>query len=284
MPEISPLYFSSVEWAGSDWGLAFGVIGKLARPFSWAWESIRSRGVVTTIKIAIGNLEEACFDWRHGTETNQVVNSDQFESNLENRGHAVRYKATRARPFFALLQYLALPEGSTFVDVGSGKGKVLLLAAQTRFRRVVGVEFSPSLCVQAKRNIEIFRRRARPLAPIEVVQADIAQHEWDGDENVFFLYNPFDAVILAQFVEKLRSSMAVAPRQVWLIYSVPAHTEVLRQSGLFSKRDSLSSWGVVFHIYTNGCPDQTGSPKGESVGPETQGPSAEAPSIEKIDV
>jgi SAM-dependent methyltransferase len=236
--------------------------GKVSRGFSWMKETVRNRGVATTLKIVISTIEDACFDWRHGTETSRVVDSDQFETTLANRAHAVRYKATRARPFLKLLRHLRLPEGSTFVDVGSGKGRVLLLASQLGFRRVVGVEFSPSLCEQARRNIEIFRRRSRQLSPIEVVQADITQHEWRGDENVFFLYNPFDAVILGQFVEGLRRSVVATPRQVWLIYSAPVHATVLGESGLFPTRKTMSFWGTEFHLYTNWRPDQAAMREG----------------------
>lgn len=242
--------------------MAFGPFGKLSRIVSWSSESLRNRGLVTTLKIALSAVEDSCFDWRHGTETGRVVDSDEFEATLANRGHAVRYKATKARPFQALLRHLRLPEGSTFVDVGSGKGRVLLLAAQRHFRRVVGVEFSPSLCEWARRNVQIFGRRTRFLAPIEVIQADITLHEWRGDENVFYLYNPFDAEILARFVENLRRSVAASPRQVWLIYSAPIHTTVLGESGMFRNRETMSFWGTEFHIYTNGGPVQAGYREG----------------------
>lgn len=242
--------------------MGFGAFGKLSRVLSWTRESVRNRGLGTTLKIALSTIEDSSFDWRHGTETERVVDSDQFEATLANRDHAVRYKATKARPFLALLRHLNLPEGSTFVDVGSGKGRVLLLAAQQKFRRVVGVEFSPSLCERAKQNIDIFSRRARSLAPIEVIQADITLHEWGGDENVFYLYNPFDAVILARFVENLGRSLAASPRQAWLIYSAPVYATVLGESGVFQNRDTLSFWGTEFHVYTNGALGQTGSRKG----------------------
>ena len=42
---------------------------------------------------------------------------------LVNRAHAVRYVATRARLFQALLRSLPLPENSTFVDVTSSSNQ-----------------------------------------------------------------------------------------------------------------------------------------------------------------
>lgn len=231
---------------------AIGVFGKFSQAISWAAESIRGRGLGTTLKIVVNTIEDSLFDRRYGTETNRAVDSDEFESNLANRDHAVRYKATKARPFLALLEHLRLPANSTFVDIGSGKGRVLMLAARQNFKRVVGIEFSPTFCERARQNIEIFRAKVQPLTPIEVTQADVTQHQWRGDENVFFLYNPFDAVILTQFIENVRRSVAQHPRQIWLIYSAPLYASVLGGSGMFQQREAVSFWGTDFHIYTNG--------------------------------
>ena len=232
----------------------------LRNALAWAIESVRRRGPLTTLAIAAGTIEDGFFDHRFGTETSRVVDSDQLEAGLANRAHAVRYKATRARPFQALLRRLPLPENSTFVDVGAGKGKVLLLAAQHPFKRVVGIEFSKPLCDQARRNIEIFRQRVRKLAPIEVIEADVTQHTFQGDENVFFLYNPFDAVILGRFIENVRRSVEAHPRQVWLIYSTPLYASVLSTSGLFTRTDAVSLGGTEFQIYTNQAGGQIRTP------------------------
>jgi SAM-dependent methyltransferase len=232
--------------------------GKFQGVIAWAIDSVRHRGFLTTFKIAASTIEDSFFDRRFGTETRRVVYSEQLEAGLTNRAHAGCYQATKARPFLSLLRRLQFPDGSTFVDLGSGKGKVLLLAAQQQFKRVVGIEFSPSLCNQARKNIEIFRGKVRNLTPIEVFEEDVTQHALRGDENVFFLYYPFDAVILGQFLENIRRSVAAHPRQIWLIYNVPAHADVLDASGLFTQRDALTVCGNEFHVYTNGRQEPPG--------------------------
>ena len=223
----------------------------LKRAAMWAFESVSRRGLVTTWKIAASAIEDSLFDRRFGTETSGVVDSDRLESILENRTHAVRYKPTKARPFVRLLARLNLPDDATFVDVGSGKGKVLLLAAQHPFKRVVGLEFSPSICAQARRNIDLFRRTGKLAAPIEIFEGDATQYAMAGDENVFFLYNPFDAVILSQFVDNLRQSVRDHPRPIWFIYSVPLHASVLEQSGLFGAPATFDIQGNEFQVYRN---------------------------------
>ena len=232
---------------------SIGAIGdKFQRVLTWTTRSIRHRGFLTTFKVALSTVEDSFFDRRFGTETRHPVNSDQLEASLANRAHAVRYKATKARPFLKLLRRSRFPDGSTFVDVGSGKGRVLLLAAQHQFKRVVGIEFSPSLCDQARKNIAIFRTKVRTLAPIDLFEGDVTRYALRGDENVFFLYNPFDAVILGQFTENIRRSVATHPRQIWLIYSVPVHAHVFDASGLFTRCEAFNFRGNEFRVYTNG--------------------------------
>ena len=58
-------------------------------------------------------------------------------------------------------------EQLVFVDLGSGKGRTLLLASEYPFRRIVGVELSPKLHRIAKTNVEKFRseeQRCRTFA------------------------------------------------------------------------------------------------------------------------
>ncbi|MCA9217507.1 MAG: hypothetical protein KDB27_30775 [Planctomycetales bacterium] len=59
---------------------------------------------------------------------------------LEDKQHAEKYKATRARYFRKLMKRVHLPRDGVFVDVGCGKGRILLLAVEHGLNRVVGIE------------------------------------------------------------------------------------------------------------------------------------------------
>ncbi len=238
------------------------------RVSGWASKSVRRRGLLKTAKIAGSSITDLYFDWRFGTDTRGKLHWSLFEEHLANRQRAVSYQPTKARPFLKLLKELRLPEGSTFVDVGSGKGKVLLLAAQqnqNRFKRVVGLEFSATLCVQARKNIDIFLAKGKILAPIEVVQGDVTQHTLAGDENVFFLYNPFDGVILAEFLNVIRQSLVHYPRPIWLVYSVPVHAAVVDNSRLFTLSRTLNLAGNDVYVYAT-VEAVSGQARGASAG------------------
>src|SRR5688572_3346622 len=136
---------------------------------NWALQSSREKGVVKTVKIACNVVMDLRFDWKYGTDTMRWVDRSQLETESVNRSHSAPYRATKVGPLLQLLDKLHLPRDCNFLDIGSGKGRVLLIASQYGFRKIVGIEFSPELCAIARKNVEVFCRRAKPLASIEVI-------------------------------------------------------------------------------------------------------------------
>ena len=216
----------------------------------WALQSARQKGVVTTLKIAGSVVVDLYFDWRHKTNTIGWVERDAIDTPSSNKAHSAPYQATKARPLVRLLRSLPLPRDCTFVDVGSGKGRVLLIASRFGFRRVVGIEFSGALCELARANISTYAR-TRPLrSPVEVVEADATTYRFNADERVVFLFNPFDAVILERVLQNLADSLTTHPRQLWLIYNTPLQHDVVRRSALFSHDALYEVGGTFFRVYT----------------------------------
>jgi SAM-dependent methyltransferase len=219
-------------------------------PFVWARDSIRRRGLIRTSQIASSTAGDFLFDLRYGTDTRRWVEAEELDTDSENKAHAAHYQATKARPFLKLLRRLELPPGSVFVDFGSGKGRVLLLAAHHGFRRVVGVEFSPRLCALARRNVTAFSTVGVLLSPIDVVEADVTAFEISSDLNIFYFYNPFNAPVLSKVLDNMRRSVKAAPRKLWLIYNTPKHHELIHQSGLFGSCSRHEIGGTEFKVYT----------------------------------
>lgn len=167
----------------------------------------------------MSRLDDLIFDLRHRTDTRMVaeVGADVVSANRE---HAVPYTPARQRPFRELLSTIELPRDSVFIDVGSGKGKVLMMASEYHFRKVIGIEFSESLCGIARANIERFARSSRASVTPEVVHCDAAEYRFT-DENVVFMYNPFHTAVMETFIANLRESCIRNPREMMLIYHQP---------------------------------------------------------------
>jgi SAM-dependent methyltransferase len=219
--------------------------------FNWALQSTKDKGIANTIKIACNVAMDLSFDWKYGTDTMRWVDRNALETRSDNRSHSAPYRATKVRPLLRLFKRLSVPRDVTFVDIGSGKGRVLLIASQFGFRKVVGIEFSGELCAIARQNVEAFSRKAKPHSSIEVIEADATRYQFQAGERVLFMYNPFDGFILAKVIENIRRSLAQNPRRIWLIYNTPLHHEVIKSAALFQSDSFYEIGGNHFRVYTN---------------------------------
>jgi SAM-dependent methyltransferase len=220
-------------------------------PFGWLARTVREKGVVQTAQIAANFGADLLFDWRYGTDTMRWETRDELGATSGSLAHSRQYKATKTRPFLQLIRQLDLPRDCNFVDIGAGKGRVLLVAAQYGFRKVVGIEFSGRLCELARKNVEVFSTKIRLASPIEVIEADATTHAFAAEDRVFFLFNPFDGVILARVLENLRRSLEQQPRRVWLIYNDPQHHDVVQAAKLFRTDGPHWVGGTHFQVYVN---------------------------------
>ncbi len=95
---------------------------------------------------------------------------------------------------------LAPIDAYTFVDVGAGMGRAMLLASAYPFRAVVGVELHPTLARIGRRNLASWRAAGRALAPMRMHCRDAADFPLPPGPCVAFLFNPFGAPVLRRLL------------------------------------------------------------------------------------
>lgn len=225
-------------------------------------KSLRQRGVVATVRsvrrriaIAASALADRHFDRVFGTETRGVVeNADLRDVTSANLARGIRYQPTRAIPFRRLLGAARIPAEGAFVDLGCGKGRACMLAVMHGFAKVTGVDYSPELCRIAVRNFDAFRRRTGRNFTSTVRSMDAADYAFAPDDTVLFLYNPFDAAVLAAVLARLRTSLDAHPRRVWFVYHNPVWRDVVETSGLFVRAGDWSFGGYQFAVYRHDGP------------------------------
>lgn len=192
------------------------------------------------------------FDLDHGVDTSGIVRISEMEIRSANYVHGVFYKASSPDVFERVMNGLNLPwDRFHFVDVGSGKGLVLLLAGQYPFRSVTGVEFAADLHQIAQSNIGTFTQKHHTRAPIQSVCADAAAFEFPSDPLVLYFYEPFEMPVLAKVVRNLQSSYAAHPREVVIIYHDAPSTSVL--SEMRDSRKRLFAESGIFHPLPTVC-------------------------------
>lgn len=122
----------------------------------------------------------------------------------------------------------------TFVDMGSGKGRALLLASECGFRRIIGIELLPELDRIARENIRKFQDRGRGAA-IELLCEDAAEFNFPADPTVVFLFNPLPKAGLRELFKTLESSLRENPRPLYVVYVNPLHKETIASCALLTK-------------------------------------------------
>jgi SAM-dependent methyltransferase len=103
----------------------------------------------------------------------------------------------------------------TFIDLGSGKGRALLLAKQAGFGRVIGVEFAEELHRVAAGNAEA---AAKHGLPIETYLGDAGSFEFPDGPLVVHFFNPFHDPVMRRVIENLTDSYTRDPRPVVVLY------------------------------------------------------------------
>ena len=152
---------------------------------------IQSDGVVHTLGIIGRRLTiyaskyaDRYFDRRYGAETSRFVEVAEMAVHSRNKERGIRYEPTRARPFRKLMRSLRFPRGSVFLDIGCGKGRVLIMASECGFGKTVGVEHSRELCRAARRNLDAYRRCTGRRIEAVIHECDALDYRFDDSENV----------------------------------------------------------------------------------------------------
>lgn len=168
-------------------------------------------------------LGEYRFDRRHRVKTRGITSSGVIQTISSRHGDALGYQATPVTVFARALHDLDIePSAYTFVDLGCGKGRVLLLASEQGFRRVIGVELSPDLLDVARKNVRQLQKTDPDAArSITLVLADAADYMFPDEPTVLYLYNPFGETTMRTVLGALVGSLHTSPRPLCVIYYNP---------------------------------------------------------------
>lgn len=171
------------------------------------------------------------FDRAHGVDTLGHVEVDEMVAPEHLKAGAAAYEATSPDCFQFLLYRaeIASPSDFTFVDIGSGKGRVLILAGLTGFRRVIGIEFGRDLHQTALANIDRLRQAGTPL-PASCLNEDAGAFAFPPEPTVCYLNNPFGAATMRRLLDNIEASLAEHPREFRLIYLHANHADLFGAS------------------------------------------------------
>jgi SAM-dependent methyltransferase len=198
---------------------------------------------VAPIRRAVRRYGGIAFDWlrwkvdriydlHHGTDTSGIIESHDLSIASENRVQSNGYEPSSPRLFRTIMQHVAIAhEDFVFIDVGSGKGRALLLASDYPFSEIIGIELSHQLHDEAARNLSVYKNRRQRCSSIQLVCTDASDYELPTRNMVLYLYNPFRAEILSKFMDNIKKVTFGNAVDVYIMYYNARHPEVIEQSG-----------------------------------------------------
>jgi len=200
--------------------------------------SLRERGAIGTVEklfsvarraFSASGADERNFDKRFGVDTAGRIGQHEVGVRSRSVAFAVEYRPTPIRDFNAILDGLQLEYARwSFVDLGSGKGRALLLASHYPFRQIFGVEFSAELTAIARTNVAAYLPDDRQGSPIELVCMDAAEFELPDGPVVVYMNNPFHGEIMKRVINNI-SRKQKAPGELIIIYWNPFCADMLEQ-------------------------------------------------------
>jgi hypothetical protein len=139
------------------------------------------------------------------------------------------------------------PAGATFVDLGAGRGRALILAARTGFSRVIGVELDGRLAADAEANVARWssrRRDRRQGQVIRVMRLDAAGFVPPDGPLVVALFNPFGAETLRRVLAGISARNRVVDDEVYIAYFNPVQEHVFGEFPGFVEADRGVDWAL----------------------------------------
>lgn len=214
----------------------------------YSWRAIGPRRIATKL-LAYSTDPQArtCdsgFDARFGTDTNSELTPEEAALPTSRRSGATMYLPSMDSDVDAMLGALgwsaAQLRGATFIDLGSGKGRAVFLAAMRPLREVIGIELSPLLHAVAQRNLDVMHASGALAAPVRLVHGDATLFDVPRGPLIVYLYHPFREPIAAKVVDRLVASIAASPRPVAILYGHPTlqrrlDDDVFARGGLFCR-------------------------------------------------
>lgn len=244
-----------------DFGLMFS-LKSLRRKIT---RSLKRRGLLGTLKRGLKEpfymiseyrpsrlrwkRKDKEFDRRFGVDTAGTIPLSALDVDDEKWEYGFCYEPTDPKFFKAVVGELPIQyEKFLFIDFGSGKGRVLLLAAEFPFKRILGVEISQRLHQIAERNIRNYRNPAVKCVAVQSLCADAASYRIPDGPAVLYFFNPFQEQIMVKVLSNIEESLRERPREIYIVYRTPLLGALMDQASFLKKVSTEHGYAVYTNI------------------------------------
>jgi SAM-dependent methyltransferase len=188
---------------------------------------------------SLGDVSE--FDRFYGVKTSAGAPWERLRTGSRTDPYATCYLPSPPSVVrYALARLPSELEEFTFVDIGCGLGRAMIIASEFPFKAITGIEKTPYLCEVARFNSLIIRNKYRDRAPITIIESDIVDVELPEGNLVIYMYDPFMKPVMKLLVRLIERSLLVSDRTIFIIYVSPRWRYVFDRSPAFEPDNERS--------------------------------------------
>ncbi|MCX5545270.1 class I SAM-dependent methyltransferase [Paraburkholderia sp. CNPSo 3076] len=178
-----------------------------------------------------GCLRRHPIDLKYGTDTSGLVDSNALQRDAHLAVQLRPYMGSQPTIIRRALDTLGDITGYTFMDIGCGKGRPMIVASEYPFSLALGYDISADLVRTANANAAVMARRFPQRPPIRALHANVADLKVPSGNVVVFLFNPFGPELMASLLEKLEAGLASGTvEHLFIVYDNPVCGEVFDDS------------------------------------------------------
>jgi hypothetical protein len=186
-----------------------------------------------------GDME---YDWEH--RVNTTSGTLGWRERLLGTFHSP-YQPTDPALFQEMMSALPIQfDQFTFIDIGSGKGRTLLMASEYPFQKIIGVELLPQLHLVAQENLRQYQSESQKCFAFEPVCGDATTFSFPAEPLVLYLFNPLPESGLRQMLINLDRSLTASPRPAYVLYHNPLLEHVLAGTAQLTRLSGTESYSL----------------------------------------
>jgi hypothetical protein len=187
------------------------------------------------------------FDLAHNVDTSGLVPAGNLLTGHPNDAFVTAYYGVAPSILRTLISHWreTIPphpiHSYTFLDIGAGKGRAMLVASELPFHKIIGIELNPQMADIAQRNLDLWREAhaadptAQPLAPIQLYEQDALTFDFPRTPTLAFLFHPFEAPVLKLLLRRIESQFARRRNTLDILYVNAECRTVLDQHPAFTR-------------------------------------------------
>jgi len=189
---------------------------------------------------------DADYDWDYRVDTTSATVG--WRARLLGVFHS-GYQPTEPALFHEMFRALAIQHPDfTFVDLGSGKGRALLMASDYPFRRILGVELLSQLDRVACENIRRYHSDTQRCFALVSICGDARDFVFPAEPTVLYLFNALPEPALAAVMANLERSLQQQPRAVYLLYHHALLERVLLRTTTWKRIGGTHQYAIYSNV------------------------------------